>query len=232
MDGVHQVRAIGARVTVLHNGDEVVLVDTGSRGSTGPITSGLEALGISPDRIGLIVLTHYHPDHSGGLAKMVAATSASVAAHRLEAPILEGKETAPDPYRNGVIATLTRPVIERLYDSPVEVDHRLEDGDRLPGGQRIIVVHTPGHTAGSICLYLPSKRLVIVGDALQYRLRRLRPPASSVTQDGPQALESLKKLLPLDIETICFSHFPPLREDALGSLQRLVEREGASAEGL
>jgi glyoxylase-like metal-dependent hydrolase (beta-lactamase superfamily II) len=104
----------------------------------------------------------------------------------------------------------------------------LEDGDSLPGAQDITVVHTPGHTAGSICLYVASKKLVIVGDALQYRLRKLGPPASAVTQDPSLALESIAKLMRLDIETICFSHFPPLRRNARDALRRLVEGRAAS----
>jgi glyoxylase-like metal-dependent hydrolase (beta-lactamase superfamily II) len=226
--GVHQIRAIGARVTVLSDGDNAVLVDAGSRGSRGPISSGLDALGIALERVGLVVLTHYHPDHSGGLSRLVLATPAKVATHRLEAGIVSGEEPPPSPYRSGLIATLTRPVIGPLYGAPVDVDYTLEDGDRLPFDLEVRVVHTPGHTSGSICLYVPSKKLVIVGDALQYRRRRLGPPASSVTQDIDQAMESLKKLLPLDIETICFSHFPPLRLDAQASLRRLVEKQTAA----
>jgi glyoxylase-like metal-dependent hydrolase (beta-lactamase superfamily II) len=75
----------------------------------------------------------------------------------------------------------------------------------------------------SICLYMPSREVVIVGDALQYRSRRLGPPAASVTADSGQALESLKKLLPLEFEIICFSHFPPLKGDARGALRRMLE---------
>ena len=228
VSGVSQIWAIGARVTVLTDGDDTVLVDAGGRGSLGPISTGLDALGIPQDRMGLIVLTHYHPDHSGGLARLAQATSAKVATHRLEADIVAGKEPAPSPFRNGLLARVTRVFLGPLYSNPVDVDYLLEDGDRLPVGQEIVVVHTPGHTAGSICLYVASKRLAIVGDALQYRRRRLGPPASSVTQDGEQARESLKKLLPLDIETICFSHFPPLRRDARGSLRRLIEAKAAS----
>ena len=74
----------------------------------------------------------------------------------------------------------------------------------------IRTVHVPGHTPGSICLYLASEGVLIVGDALQYRFRRLSPPAAAVTQDSKQANESLKKLLKLDFDTIVFSHFPPL----------------------
>ena len=228
MSGVHQIQAIGARVTVLSDGGNALLVDAGSIGSRGPITSGLEALCIPLERVGLVVLTHSHPDHTGGLSKLVLAMPAKVAAHRLEAGIVAGEEPAPSPFSNDLIAKLTRPVIGPLRGAPVGVDYALEDGDRLPFGLEVRVVHTPGHTSGSICLYVPSKKLVIVGDALEYRRGRLGPPAPSVTQDTDRAMESLKCLLPLDIETICFSHFPPLRHDAKASLRRLVVKQTAA----
>ncbi len=69
-DDVYQLRTLGARVTVLVNGGEAVLVDAGGRGSLGPIASGLEALDLSLEQVRLVVLTHYHPDHSGGLARI------------------------------------------------------------------------------------------------------------------------------------------------------------------
>jgi glyoxylase-like metal-dependent hydrolase (beta-lactamase superfamily II) len=223
-EGVHQIWAVGARVTVLTEGDDVVLVDTGSRGSLGPITTGLESLGISPERVGLIVLTHYHPDHSGGLSGLVPVTYAKVAAHRSEADVLSGIASAPSPFRNGLVGKLAGPVINRFYGEAVEIDLLLDDGDRLPGSIDIDVIHTPGHTPGSICLYLPKLRLLMVGDALQYRFHRLSPAARASSQDRPQAIESLKKLLEFEVETMCFGHFDPLRGDVAGSIRKVIAK--------
>ena len=222
--GVHQVRAIGAKVTVLTTGEGTVLVDAGMRGSLGLISAGLQAMGLLLEQVRLIVLTHHHPDHSGGLGELVKATSAKVAAHHRDAGIISGAEPAPSPYRNPLVAGVTRPFTNRLYGEPVDVDYLLEDGDRLPADREITVVHAPGHTPGSICLFMPSDRVLIVGDALEHRRRRLGPPSASFTQDPAQAAESLRKLLPLEFETICFSHFPALKSDARGALRRLVQK--------
>ena len=221
--GVHQLRAIAARVTVLSHQGEVALVDAGAKGSLGPISSGLAALGLSLDQVSLVVLTHYHPDHSGGLDKLVEATAAKVAVHALESDIISGADPAPSPHRNVLLAGVTRPFVKTLYGRPVDVAYRLEDDDRLPVAEDVSVVHTPGHTAGSICLHLASKGVLIVGDVLQYRFRRLAPPAALVTRDPAQAIESLKKLLLLEFDTICFSHYPPLRRNARAALERLIE---------
>ena len=226
--GVYQLRALGARVTVLRNGGEAVLVDAGARGSLGSISSGLKALDLSMDQVRLIVVTHYHPDHAGGLGSLVEATSAKVAVHALDAGIVSGEEPAPSPHVNQLVARLARPVVDAMYGAPVNVDYQLQDGDLLPAGGDVSVVHTPGHTAGAICLYVASRKLIIVGDALQFRLRRLGLPSKAVTQDFAQATESLKKLVDLDFDTICFGHFPPLRREAHEALRSLVEKKAQS----
>ena len=78
--------------------------------------------------------------------------------------------------------------------SPVPVDDRLEDGDVIPFGTEVRVVHLPGHTEGSIALHLPNKGTIIVGDALQYKFARtLGPPALGVTQRPKEAMRSVEK---------------------------------------
>jgi glyoxylase-like metal-dependent hydrolase (beta-lactamase superfamily II) len=221
--GVYQLRALGARVTAITGGDGLVLVDAGGPGSAGFILRGLKVLGHAAADVRLVVATHCHPDHVGGLERLVEATSARVAAHRLEAPAIAGEVPVPTPYRSSLAARVTRPVMPLVYRGSTAVDHRLEDGDSLPGAPDVRVIHTPGHTPGSLCLYLNSRRVLIVGDALQYRFGRLRPPAPAVTWDLDQARESLKKLLDLDFEIIVFSHFSPLTTGGKQALLRLVQ---------
>ena len=223
--GVFQVRAIGARVSVLVENDEALLVDAGLRGSSGAILGGLEALGLRPEQMTTVVITHAHPDHSGGLGRLVAGREVAVAAHRLEADVIAGATPPPSPLRNGLIGKAVQPAVARLMGSPVPVDNRLEDGDVIPFGTEVRVVHLPGHTEGSIALYLPGKGAVIVGDALQYKFaRKLSPPARCVTQRPREAMRSVKKLLGLDFDVMCFSHFPPMRGEPREALRRLVER--------
>ena len=111
----------------------------------------------------------------------------------------------------------------------MEVDYILESEDTLPIPEEVRVVATPGHTPGSICLYVTSQKVLVVGDALRYTFGRLRLPAPSVTQDPWQARESLKKLTALDFEVLCFSHYPPLREKAEQALHQLIDRTSLSS---
>ena len=86
------------------------------------------------------------------------------------------------------------------------------------------MVQVPGHTEGSIAIYLPEKGTIIVGDALQYKFaRRLSPPAAGVTERPKEAMRSLEKLQELDFSIMCFGHFPPMRDNPRAALQRLIE---------
>ena len=224
-DGVFQMRALGARVTVLAESGDAILVDSGLPGSYRIVTRGLMDCGVARDRISRVVVTHAHPDHSGGLAELVAGTGATVAVHESEADIVEGATPAPSPLRSPLLAAVSQPAVSRLTGGPVPVGQRLRDGDLLPFPNEVRIVHLPGHTPGSIGLHLPEKGVVIVGDALQFKFGwRLYPPAPGVTYCPKMAMRSLEKLLALDFHTICFSHFPPLRKNARDSLRRLVER--------
>ena len=222
--GIYQLKARAARVTVLSSPEGLVLVDAGGRGSLRMLAAGVKALGWAPADIRLVVVTHWHPDHTGGLKEVVGASSARVGAHPLDARVIAGEAPLPTPHQHPLLASLWRPFLPIFQGKPVPVDVPLEDGASLPGAPDVRVVHTPGHTPGSICLYVASQRVLIVGDALTRRWGRLFPPAPSVTWDSHQAMESLKKLASLDVETICFSHYAPLRVNARGALQRLVEQ--------
>ena len=98
----------------------------------------------------------------------------------------------------------------------------IEDGEILPvlGGLRVI--HTPGHTPGSICLHSPSRGFVIVGDWLQRVQGKVTHPNYYCTDDMTLARHSIAKLAELDVQTILFSHYPPYREDARSALRALV----------
>ena len=146
----------------------------------------------------------------------------------MDAGVIAGTEPRPDPYQNEFVAGVTRPFVRALYGDGVEVDTPLEDGDVLQFAEEVRVVHTPGHTPGSTCYYMPSMGAVVVGDALQRRFGRLGPPAEKVTADNRTARESLARLLPLDFHTICFSHYPPLTENAHSELELLIEGMAAT----
>ena len=221
--GIFQLRGLGARVTIVLGTNESLLIDTGARGSWSLLASGLASIGVTPVQVSLVALTHSHPDHCGELYKVVEETSAKVAAHWAEADFVSGKELAPNPFTRPVQARLVQPFLPLLYGRPVKVDYRLREDDLLAFSREVAVTHTPGHTPGSICFLVPDSHLLVVGDILEYRFGRLRPPREAVTVDPVQARASLKKLLDLDFDVMCFGHFNPIQEGAKAALRQLVE---------
>ena len=104
-DGVFQLRALGARVTVLTAGGEAMLIDAGMRGSSALILGGLDAMGLSLDAVKTLVITHRHPDHAAGVGELIDGRDVVVMAHPLEAGILSGWEDHPSPFQNKLVAT-------------------------------------------------------------------------------------------------------------------------------
>ena len=102
----------------------------------------------------------------------------------------------------------------------------IEDGDVLPmlGGLRVI--HTPGHTPGSVCLYGARDRVLFVGDTLQRRFGRVSFASALYSDDQAAARRAVKRLAELDVERIVFSHFAALEEGASEVLAGLASRVG------
>lgn len=221
--GIVQLKALGARVSVLEVDGDRVLVDTGIRGSGPVIAAGMGSAQRAMEDISLLVVTHYHPDHSGALAAVSRRAGAPVAAHVSESGILDGTDPTPNPYSNRLLAAVANPFTRRLNGGSVQISHRLEDGQALPIGTGVRVIHTPGHTSGSISLLSEEHGWLVVGDAMQHRFGKLSGPAAAVTVDREAARNSLKKILEFDFDSIWFSHFPPIRQGAKQRLERLVD---------
>lgn len=206
----------------------VAIIDSGWRYfHNRPTLNYLRRLGHEPAAVRLLVSTHWHPDHIGGMAGLHRATGAPAAAHRIEADAIAGQagQAIPHPAPAGHrwLRPLLWPFLTPLTPPPFPVSRRLDDGDTLPllGGAR--VVHTPGHTPGSISLHFPAEGVLLVGDAVQRVGGRLTLPSRWFSSDMAAAKASVGKLAALDFEVICFSHFQPLRRGARAALRSLAE---------
>ncbi len=155
-------------------GPEATLIDTGLPATPKDLLIPyFRQIAMPPERVTTIVNTHFHGDHAGGNAEMKALTHARLVAHRLEAPFIENPRAGMRHYQDaypGYYVSIERPEaeLEARLPKPAKVDQILEDGDELKlSGRTYRVVHTPGHTAGSISLFDPERGEVYCGDALQ-----------------------------------------------------------------
>jgi glyoxylase-like metal-dependent hydrolase (beta-lactamase superfamily II) len=177
------------------------------------------------DDLGRIICTHAHPDHIGGVRELAGDRGVEVLMHPADLAGLNVtlRDAVANRNRSQLIAYFTRHPGEA---TPVE------DGQLLPILGGLQVVHTPGHTPGSICLYLVRDRLLFTGDALQRIRGKVTYASAFFSEDLALARASVARLAALDVETIAFAHYPPWRDDANGTLRALADRAaGRTATG-
>lgn len=170
MEKVHikRVQFLNVSGFLVYTDRHMILVDTGHPHTTGKLNDVLHKLGRDPSDIGLIVLTHTHFDHAGGAREIREMTGAMLVVHTLEAEYLERGHTPFPPgtrWKGKLLVGLGRIFARKMARYPsVEPDIRLEGETSLerygiPGR----IVHTPGHTRGSVTVVLDDGR-AIVGD--------------------------------------------------------------------
>ena len=220
---VYQIAHRGTNI-ILIAGEELTLIDTGFRGSSLRIINFIHNLGRSVADISLIIITHNHLDHADGLAELKKLTTAKIAAHKDD--ITDSENQLPYPRIARKLLHLPPFSILRplLYAKPDDIDINLEGGEMLSLLGGLQVIHTPGHTPGSISLFFIQKKLVIVGDALNNRQNHLRFPPKFVSSDLTQAIESVKQIAQLDFDILCFGHGKPLTKDALTEVHDLIKK--------
>ncbi|MFQ6030058.1 MAG: MBL fold metallo-hydrolase [Dehalococcoidia bacterium] len=145
--------------------DEITVIDAGWRGKGSRVLDFLRTLGRSPEEISYIISTHYHLDHIGGVAQLKDSSPGRAAIHESEIQYVERKsgEKLPNPAKNRLLGLLLSPVLSFYHPPSFSVDLPLQDGTRLHQLGGMEVIHTPGHTPGSISLHFPQQGLLIAG---------------------------------------------------------------------
>lgn len=220
VSGVHRVDGIrGANSYLVVGQGPVLVIDTGMPGSGKKIVECIKKLGRRPDEVEWIVLTHADIDHSGSAAELKQMTGAKVAIHGGDASSLSGK-SKPKKAR-GIMAPIFKMMNKVVSFHPLQPDVILSEGDEI-GGFRVI--HTPGHTQGSICLY-KAKELIVAGDALKAdKGGNLKPPSRMMTLDMARAKASLKRISELEFDALLVGHGAPVLGNASEKVRRLLAK--------
>jgi glyoxylase-like metal-dependent hydrolase (beta-lactamase superfamily II) len=220
--GIHYVDGSNANSYFIEEaGGSLTLVDTGIQPDGKKILGYLTAKMMrKPSDVKTIVLTHCHVDHVRGAATLKAATGAKVAIHEADADFVSGKTKYPSPGgMTGLLFALMSPFFR---SPPVEPDIRLKENDSIG---RFVVLHTPGHTPGSISLYDRAGKVLFVGDAVRYIKGKLQGPPPQFTPDMGQAKVSIERLSQLDFNVVLSGHGEPLKSnDAAQMLKELPKR--------
>lgn len=129
----------GLSAILITSGEGHVLIDGGLPESADGIMSSIRTLGFRVEDVKLILNSHAHFDHAGGIAALQRASGASVAASAWAASVLERGRSGPDDPQFGVL----------LDFPPVAGVRRIADGDTLRTGTVMLIARfTPGHTPG------------------------------------------------------------------------------------
>jgi len=198
-----------------------VMVDGGPPKKKNAFIKCLQATGIKPADIQLIIITHGHWDHIGSAADIQELTGAKIAMHHREKDWLEKLFQSPPKgvgaWGSFLAKTMAVVMTPFIHVRSAEVDIVLEDttfslNDFGISGR---IVYTPGHTAGSVSILLDSGE-VIVGDMAMNSLpMRLSPGLPIFAENLPQLIESWRKLLEEDIKSIYPSHGGPFSPDIM-----------------
>jgi glyoxylase-like metal-dependent hydrolase (beta-lactamase superfamily II) len=200
--------------------NEVMLIDSGYNWEKGLqiIQESLNSFGISFENITQIVGTHGHPDHIGLSQRILSTGKGDLLMHPKEQALM-------DMYNRPQRFSMKLQEWAKLYGIPLHYDpliqtipwaHSLPDISCVTDGDRItrslIVIWTPGHTPGHICLYDQEKKIIFSGDIL---LEDITPnvsftPSSSLNP-MKDYLNSLERLLELPAKTVFPSHGKPIR---------------------
>jgi glyoxylase-like metal-dependent hydrolase (beta-lactamase superfamily II) len=133
--------------------EKKVLIDTGTGFYANDVIKKIKKE-MPPEDIFYIILTHEHFDHTGGIAAVQKVCSAEILMHEKGAPTLE----------NGLDWSSSLFGVEQ---KKIKIHMKLKEGDRISLGTHVLeVLHTPGHSEGSICLYEHESKSLFSGDTV------------------------------------------------------------------
>jgi hydroxyacylglutathione hydrolase len=192
----------------LIDGKRVCLIDTGVAGAEKDISIALRELDKNLSDVEMIILTHSHPDHMGAASSIKKNSGAQVWAHPNERTWIEDVECQ----------ARERPVpgFAGLVGGSVPVDRLLADGDlmSLGGGLTFSVLHTPGHSSGSISLLSEENGILFSGDLVP------QTGCIPIYEDVIALAQSLARIAEIENLTALYSSWgdPLYSEDAVAAI--------------
>ncbi|MEJ2033813.1 MAG: MBL fold metallo-hydrolase [Deltaproteobacteria bacterium] len=181
-------------------GERIHLIDSGVAGADEIIYEEIRKQGREPKELSSLILTHAHPDHIGAARSIKVETDCTLFAHRDEREWIEDTERQ--------LKERPVPGFQMLVGGPAAVDCLLDGGERLELEKDITcrVIHTPGHSRGSISLFLEEEKSLFTADALAL------PGDMPIYEDISDCMASIMTLQKLEnVENLFSSWEPPIQ---------------------
>lgn len=175
--------------TYLIDGPTRILIDPGHSSLFDHVHKELNELRLTLDDIGLVISTHAHPDHLEA-AELFKEKPALVALHNKDWRFLKSMDNSPKT----PLSLNTQSIAPAFF---------LKEGDISISGFDFLVLHTPGHSPGSVSIYWPDQKMLFTGDLVfKGGLGRTDLPGGN----GTKLKESIKRLAGLDAEWLLPGH--------------------------
>jgi len=224
---IHSIH-LGIDQCYLLQSEGVILIDGGAPGKVDIFRRAIDGLSIDPGEVQLLAMTHGHWDHIGSARDIKELTGAKVAMHQQDKDLLE-QPLRPQPGGPPGVTTWGRFLIwmvglyTRSLDIPAtEVDIMLDDEglDLTEYGIPGRVIHTPGHSRGSVSILLETGEAFVGDLAMSQPPIRFSPGLPIFAEDLERAKQSCRLLLDLGAETIYPAHGKPFSADILRTAVR------------
>ena len=236
------VRPILAAIHLIVENGRVALVDTGSNDALTPTLAALDRLGLGPDAVDYIFLTHIHLDHAGGAGVMMQAfPNAKLVVHPRGARHM----AEPSKLVAGVCAVYGAEYVQRVYGEiqPIPAERIIEAGHEYRvslAGRELLCLDTPGHARHHICIVDGKTGGIFTGDMFGLSYRELDVasapfifPTTTPTQFEPEAMrDSINLLMSYQPEAVYLTHYSRLGDVAArgADLLRRLDAHIAAAE--
>lgn len=201
---------------LIQDGDELALIDCGTKHSLPQIMQTISKIGATPEQMRWIIPTHVHLDHAGGAGQLMqVCPNATLVVHP------KGLQHMVDPSKlvAGATAVYGEEEFAKHFGSMEPIDENrciaAEEGQQFDLGQRqLTFIHTPGHANHHGCIFDSASTWLYTGDTFGLGYQELAEKGSFIMAtttpvafdpDGWQ--ESLDRMLALQPSAVCLTHF-------------------------
>ncbi|KKI86119.1 MBL fold metallo-hydrolase [Shouchella clausii] len=199
-----------------------IIVDTGGKGNVDRILNVLQDEGISIDDISLIIITHAHIDHYGSVKELKKKVAAPVLIHKEDASDME-QGVISSLYGRNKFAKMILPFFETKtkegYKADIVIDKNIS---LVPYGVSGEIICTPGHTNGSISVFLENKVAIIgdllMGGSLGGLINKTQPNLHYFVNNKYLEKKSIQSLQEKTLHTIYVGHGGPLNMTQFSSI--------------
>jgi len=205
---LHRIFLVNVSAYLIFRPGEAIMVDCGNKSSEVMIIEEMTRLGLRPSELKLLILTHAHFDHAGSAKRLKELTGCRIMVHCKEASRLEAGFT-PIPsgtrWKARVLVALGRTFAKRLMKYPPAIPDILveESASLVEFGFQGRVIHTPGHTFGSMVVFMENG-VMMAGDTLfGVPGKRIFPPFA---EDRAGLLKSWKMISRMDVKVFYPAH--------------------------